>query len=507
MRREADSRGRRWGRRLLAALLGVAATAAFPPVDFPPALLIAFSGLLWLSRDARPGYAFTLGWWFGLGHFTSGLYWIANAFTIDGDRFVWFIPFASLGLPSILAVYTGLALSITQALRLEGVGRVLGFAVVWTAIEWLRGHLFTGFPWNLVASTWVGVPEMLQSLSVLGAWGLTLLTVLVASLPSAIGHRFARRAILAGAALLAIGFAFGHQRLAEASGDTVPGVRLRLVQASIPQSLKWEIDQRVATLVKHLTMTRSPGEAPPTLVVWPETAVPFLIEREPEVLKAIASVAPEGGAVVTGTIRLQGAGERPPFTNGLVAIDRDGRVTASYDKAHLVPFGEYTPLRWLLGWVPQLPGESMVPGPGLMSIRLPGTPPAGALICYEVIFPGAVVDRDDRPQWMLNLTNDAWYGRSAGPYQHFAAARMRAVEEGLPLVRSAQNGISGIIDSYGRVTKSLDLDAVGLVDGDLPVALPDTFYTRWRDTTVAILALILVILAFRLTSPRKSRSN
>jgi len=142
-----------------------------------------------------------------------------------------------------------------------------------------------------------------------------------------------------------------------------------------------------------------------------------------------------------------------------------------------------------------------------MSIRLPGAPPSGALICYEVIFPGAVVDRDDRPQWLLNLTNDAWYGRSAGPYQHFAAARMRAVEEGLPLVRSAQNGISGIIDSYGRVTKSLDLDAVGVIDGDLPVALPDTFYTRWRDTTAAILAMIFVMFAFRLTSPRKSHSN
>lgn len=507
MRREAESRGRKWGQRLLAAVFGVAATASLPPVDFPPALIVAFAGLLWLSRDATPRRAFALGWWFGLGHFTSGLYWIANAFTIDAERFAWFIPFASLGLPAIVAIYSGIALAITQAIRLEGVGRVLVFAVVWTAMEWLRGHLFTGFPWNLAASTWTAVPEILQSLSVIGAWGLTLLTVLVASLPAAFGHRYAKRAIVAGIALLAVGFAFGHQRLAGASDATVPGVRLRLVQASVPQSLKWEIDQRVATLVKHLTMTRSPAVVPPTLVIWPETAVPFLIEREPEVLKAIASAAPDGGAIVTGTIRLQGSGPRPPFTNGLVAIDREARVVAAYDKAHLVPFGEYTPLRWLLGWVPQLPGESMVPGPGLMSVRLPGLPPAGALICYEVIFPGDVIDRDDRPQWLLNLTNDAWYGRSAGPYQHFAAARMRAVEEGLPLVRSAQNGISGVIDAYGRVTKSLALDEVGVVDADLPAALTQTFYTQWRDSPVAILALIFVMLAFPLNSPRKSRGN
>jgi apolipoprotein N-acyltransferase len=505
MRRDAESRGWRWGQRLLAALLGVVATAALPPVDFPPALLVAFTGLLWLSRGAGPRRGFALGWWFGLGHFASGLYWIANAFTIDGDRFVWFIPFASLVLPAIVAVYSGIALAVTQAIRFEGVGRVLVFAVAWTAVEWLRGILFTGFPWNLAASTWVSVPEVLQSLSVVGAWGLTLLTVLIASLPAALGHRFAKRAILVGATLLAIAWGFGYQRLADANSETVVGVRLRLVQASIPQSLKWELSQRVATLVKYLTMTRSPADSPPTLVIWPETAIPFLVEREPEVLKAMASAAPDGGAIVTGTIRLPG--ERPPYTNGLVAIDREARVVAVYDKAHLVPFGEYTPLRWLLGWIPQLPGESMVPGPGLMSIRLPGVPPAGALICYEVIFPGAVIDRDDRPQWLLNLTNDAWYGRSAGPYQHFAAARMRAVEEGLPLVRSAQNGISGVIDPYGRVTESLDLDAVGVLDSKLPVALPSTFYTRWRDLPAALLAMIVVMLAFPLTSPRKSRGN
>ncbi len=508
MRRDADSRGRRWGRRLLAALLGLVATLALPPVDFVPALAVAFSGLLILTRDARPGRAFALGWWFGLGHFTSGLYWIANAVTVDGDRFIWFIPFAALGLPMIVAVYSGLAVAIAALTRFEGVGRVLVFAVAWAGIEWLRGHLFTGFPWNLAASAWVGVPEILQSASVIGAWGLTLLTVLIAALPAAWGHRYAKRSITAGIAVLALGWGFGHQRLAEADGGTVPGVRLRLVQASIPQSLKWEMDQRVATLIKYLTMTRSPAvAAPPTLVIWPETAIPFLIESEPEVLKAMAAAAPEGGAIVTGTIRLQGTGERRPFTNGLVAVDRDARVVGSYDKAHLVPFGEYTPLRWLLGWVPALPGESMVPGPGLKSLTLPGTPSVGALICYEVIFPGEVIDRDDRPQWLLNLTNDAWYGRSAGPYQHFAAARMRAVEEGLPLVRSAQNGITGVIDSYGRVTKSLGLDEVGVIDADLPVALPSTFYTRWRDAAAAILALIFVMLAFPLSSPRKSRGN
>lgn len=508
MRNESESPAGRWRRRLLALALGVAATLALPPVGIVPALALAFSGLLYLARDVRRLVpAFALGWWFGLGHFTSGLYWIANAFTVDGDRFIWFIPFAALGLPAILAVYSGLALAATIALRLDGVARVLAFAVLWTGTEWLRGHLFTGFPWNLAAYAWVDVPEILQSASVLGAWGLTLVTVLLASLPAAWGARHARPAIALGLAVLALGWGYGHWRLAEASEASVPGVRLRLVQASVPQNLKWEMDQRVATLIKYLTLTRQPAATPPTLIVWPETAVPFLVEAEPEVLSAMGATASVGGAIITGTLRLREHGGVRAFANGLVAIDHSARVVATYDKAHLVPFGEYTPLRWLLGWIPQLPGESMVPGPGLASLILPGAPKSGALICYEVAFPGQVIDRDDRPQWLLNLTNDAWYGRSAGPYQHFAMARMRAVEEGLPLVRSAQNGISGVVDSYGRVIRSLGLDEVGVVDADLPVALPPTPYARWREAPCAFFALLLLILAFRLNAPRKSLSN
>ncbi|MBM3546711.1 MAG: apolipoprotein N-acyltransferase [Alphaproteobacteria bacterium] len=507
MRREGDSTVLRWGRRLAALLLGIVATAALPPVEFPLALLVAFSGLLLVSRNVRViAQAFWLGWWFGLGHLASGLYWIANAFNVDAERFAWLTPIASLGLPAALAIYSGLALALVALTRVEGVGRILAFAVAWTGMEWLRGLLFTGFPWNIAASAWVSVPEVLQTLSLIGAWGVTLLTVLVAGLPAAWGHRYARRSIAAGVALVAVAWGYGHWRLANATDATAPGVQLRLVQASVPQRLKWETDQRVATLVKHLTLTRSESSVEPTLVIWPETAVPFLVEAEPEVLKAMASAAPPGGAIVTGTIRLRRPGDPPEITNGLVAVDGDGRIAAAYDKAHLVPFGEYTPLPWLFGWFPAL-GIGMVPGPGRQNLMLPGAPAASALICYEVIFPGAVIDRDDRPQWLLNLTNDAWYGHSAGPYQHFASTRMRAVEEGLPLVRSAQNGISGVIDAYGRVTKRLGLDEIGVLDAALPTALPPTVYARWRDAPAALIALIIVILVFRLDRPRKSLGN
>ena len=505
MRRTEESPATRWRQRALALVLGAIATLALPPVGWVPALIVAFSGLLVLTRNARRVVpAFALGWWFGLGHFTSGLYWIAIAFTVDSDRFAWFIPFAALGLPAILSIYTGLTLALLTLARVEGVGRVLAFSVLWTGSEWLRGHLFTGFPWNIAGNVWTEIPEILQTASAIGAWGLTLITVLIASLPAAWGHPYARRAIALGIIALGTGWGYGHWRLSTAVETDVSGVRIRLVQASVPQDLKWEADQRIATLVKYLTLTRTPADVPPTLVVWPETAIPFLVESEPEVLKAMAAAAPAEGAIVTGTLRLRR--QTPPlvFANGLIAVDSGARVIADYDKAHLVPFGEYTPLPWLLGWIPALPGGSMEPGPGLKSLRLPGAPAAGALICYEVIFPGQVIATDDRPRWLLNLTNDAWYGHSSGPYQHFAIARMRAVEEGLPVVRAAQNGISGAIDPYGRVVRSLGLDEVGVVDVDLPASLPPTIYTRWREAPVAAIALLLLFLAFRSNASRKS---
>jgi len=499
--------GRAWHRWLAALALGAVATLALPPVDAAPALAVAFSGLLLLSRGVMAKRAaFALGWWFGFGHFASNLYWIANAFTVDGDRFLWMIPFAALALPAVVAVYAGLVMAVLAALRLDGVARALAFALLWTAAEWLRGHLFTGFPWNIAASAWTAWPEMLQTASLIGAWGLTLVTVLLAALPSAWRAPFGRPAIAAGLAILAAGWGFGHWRLAGASDATVPGVQLRLVQASVPQQLKWQEGQREATFRRHMELSTLPAAVPPTMIVWPETAVPFFVEWEPQVVAEIAAIAPEGGALVTGTVRMRRPpGERPVISNGLVAIDRAGSVAAFYDKSHLVPFGEYVPFRSLLSFLPLLPGEvDFTPGPGLRTIRIPGAPPAGPLICYEVIFPGRVTDRDDRPHWLLNLTNDAWYGRSAGPYQHFAMTRMRAVEEGLPAVRSAQNGISGVIDPYGRVIRSLDLDAVGVVDAPLPQALPPTPYARWREAPAGLLALALLLVTFRLRTRASS---
>ncbi|HEY0834998.1 MAG TPA: apolipoprotein N-acyltransferase, partial [Azospirillum sp.] len=309
-------------------------------------------------------------------------------------------------------------------------------------------------------------------------------------------------ALAAGLALFAGIGAWGAMRLAGAPADTVPGVRLRLIQAGIEQRYKWDPDARRQVFDSQLDLAAQPAAdsaaGPVTHVIWPETAIPFFIEHDARSRQAVGAVTPSGGLTLTGAPRrVAGPDGQPRFYNSLLAIDAGGRVTAAFDKFHLVPFGEYMPLRsWLPVGAIAGYGSEFSAGPGPVTLPLAGLPPVSPLICYEVIFPGAVVDRDNRPQWMLNLTNDAWYGHTAGPHQHFAISRVRAVEEGLPLVRSAQTGISGVVDAHGRVTAELGLGARGVLDAALPVALSEsTLYGRAGDGVLVVILLICAALA------------
>jgi apolipoprotein N-acyltransferase len=485
-------------RSLLAAfLLGGFATLALPPAGFVPALWAAFPGLLWLLGGAATRRsAFALGWSFGFGHFLFGLYWISFALLTDIGRYWWLMPFATAGLPAVLAVYTGLSTMALHMLRLEGLSRVLAFAVLWSAAEWLRGHLFTGFPWNLLGYSWTAVEPVLQSVSVIGIYGLGLLTAVAACLPALLGEPSVPRrrglaALAAGCALFAAIAAAGAVRLAQAPEAWVEGVRLRLVQANIDQRLKWAPEEREANFRRHLEMSAEPSGAPPTHVIWPETAVPYLVDRDMALRSAMAAVTPPGGLVVTGAPRAEDGPGARRFWNSMVVVDGSGAVRGTYDKAHLVPFGEYMPLR---RWIP-LPavaaaGGDFSAGPGPRTVELPGLPPVSPLICYEVIFPGAVTGPQERPGWLLNLTNDAWYGETAGPHQHFAIARVRAVEEGLPLVRVANTGISGVVDPYGRVTARLDLGRSGVLDAGLPAVAAPTLYSRYRALPFVLMLII-----------------
>jgi len=485
-----------WRRRGLAALLGGLAALALPPLHVLPVLVVAFTGLIWLIDAARrPAAAFAVGWWFGFGYSVIGLYWIAHALLTDPEKFAWMIPFAVFGLAGVLAAFSGLAALLARAAWGGGPARVIVLAVAWTGLEWVRGWIFTGFPWNLIGSAWAFADPMNQFAALAGVWGLSLVTVAAAGMPAVLadGRPVAAWGAVAAAGLAIAGiWAGGALRLAGAGDETVAGVRLRLVQAAIDQRQKNEGDLRAENLRRHLRLTvETPGLASASHVIWPEAAAQFLLEREPELRAALAAAAPPGGALITGAPRGDPVtGPLQQVWNSLVAIDPAGAIVATYDKFHLVPWGEYVPFRTLFPLLTKITPGSMdfSAGPGPRTLRLPGLPPVGPLICYEAIFPGAVVDPLDRPDWLLNLTNDGWYGISSGPYQHFASARLRAVEEGMPLVRAANTGISGVVDAYGRVTARLGLGETGVVDADLPKPLSGlTPYARFGDAALAVL--------------------
>ena len=505
---EALAGRRGWRRRGAAILFGTLAAAALPPVHALPLLWIAFPGLLLLiGGAARWREALWIGWWFGFGFFVAGLYWLAWPLTLDMAAFGWMIPFAVFGISGVLAIFPAAAAAIAHATRMRGMARVLLFAVAWIAGEWLRGHLFTGFPWNLIATAWAAFEPMMQSASLVGAYGLGFLTMVLAAAPVLLCEpQLARPGRLAGMgaalALLAGLWIWGTERIAGADPRPVEGVRFRLVQGNIEQSLKWDAGRREQTFAHYIALTRHPGFERITHVVWPETAIDYrFVSDYPaarivgERLERILTAIPPNGALLLGAIRDQ---QRQWF-NSVHVIGPDGTVRATYDKYHLVPFGEYVPLRWLLR---SLGVEKIAhgagdysAGPGPATLSVPAAPPASPLICYEAIFPGEVAGRP-RPGWLVNVTNDAWFGLTSGPYQHFASARLRAVEEGLPLVRAANTGITAVVDAYGVVVAHMPIMTTGILDAALPRATVNpTFYARLGDRSLLVLLLLGLALA------------
>lgn len=499
-----------WRRALLAFLLGASAAATLSPIDLVPLLFVSFPGLLWLEAGSEGLWAsFRIGWLFGFGFFLAGMYWVTDALFVDIVRFWWLVPFALVALPAGLAVYSGLALLGTHFVRtrldLPAAAGVVAFAIFWSLFEWVRGHAFTGLPWNLIGYVWSGgfpgsLP-VLQTVSSIGIYGLSFLTVLAASLPALLGipcfvpmsppRRWAPA--IASFLLIAIPAVLGALRLARLP-TIYTKTWVRLVQPSIPQTLKWDPRRLQANLDRLLDLSTEPAPHRLAAILWPEAAVTIPLRRDPPERAAIAAVAPKGGYVITGAIRTDRlpAPERH-FWNSIEVINRKGEILATYEKHHLVPFGEYVPFRRFLPFKKITAGSvDLSAGKGPMTIALPGLSPFAPFICYEAIFPGRIVAENDRPDWMLNVTNDAWYGRSSGPYQHFAIARTRAVEEGLPLVRVANNGISGVIDPEGRVLTHTDLDAVGYVDIALPAAGPKTLYARAGDSIFFALLFLAV---------------
>jgi apolipoprotein N-acyltransferase len=486
--------------------LGAIGALALPPVHAIPVLLVAIPGLLGLLQGAgswRRAAALGLAW--GWGHHLVGLYWVTHAILVDLATWWWLVPLAAPGLALPLAAFTVAPAIVAWALP-AGWSRLLGFAGTWVLAELARGVLFTGFPWNLLGTVWAFAALPIQVAAAIGVHGLSLLTVLLAGLP-ALGRA---RPLIAGAGVLALFAAFGSWRLEDI--PTRPEApRIVLVQGNVQQTMKWQPEERAAIFRRYLRLTveatdasaagdgAAIGVATPLIVIWPETASPFLLAQDPEAQRAVAEALGPGAVLLAGSVRAEwdAGGALARVFNSLVALDSAGHVAAVYDKAHLVPFGEYAPLAGLLP-VRLAPGGSggldFSAGPGPVTLTMPGVAPFGALICYEVIFPGAVTPRP-RPAWLVNITNDAWFGISAGPWQHLATARLRAVEEGLPVARAAQTGISALFDPFGRRLAMLPLGVEGWVEATLPQPIPATPFAKWGLLIPAALSIALLVTA------------
>lgn len=492
----------RFRHRLVAATLigGLSGLAFAPFFLFPFAYIGLYTLAILIRRSRNAPAAFLVGWAFGLGQFVVGLSWITESFAVEAEKFSMLAWPSVIALSAFLAVFPALAAMAARYLGGPSLRTFIILPATWAVAEMARGVILTGFPWNLIGYIWGFSDQVLQGVSVMGIYGLGFLTILMATMPLLISEKYelnrlsaALVMILAPSLSFVVLWAGGAMRLA-ATDVAEDGQHVRIVQPNIPQSQKWEANQAQAILGKLLALSTSGEGDRPRFVIWPETAYPILFEAGRNVPPALMASVPPGGLLLFGAVREAPA--RPPndpgLLNSVVALDDEGIVVADYDKVRLVPFGEFTPFRNVLGAMKMTVGDiDYVPGGNTVPMRLVGLPAARALICYEAVFPRSGSDGE---RWILNITNDAWFGMSAGPYQHFLAARVRAIEAGLPLVRAANSGISGIVDGYGRVMNMLPLDVSGVIDGLLPAATTsETVFARFGNVPVVVMIVLLFV--------------
>ena len=505
---------------------GALSVLAFAPVFASPILFLTLPVLvLLIDSRAGPRAAAWDGWWFGFGYFFFNLFWIGEAFLVEAEKFAVLLPFAVTLLPAGLALFWAAAAALAQAFWRDGFARVLVLAIALSIAEWLRGHLFTGLPWNVIGYALTYPLTLMQSAALIGAYGLTPLAIVIFTAPLVLiaNDPVMRRAtFLRAVAIFALPvaalWAYGTWRLTEPQ-TFLPNVKIRVVQPSVPQREKWLPEFQRRIFEDHLALSVSGPNgvrddlAGITHLVWPEAAMPFLPLETPDALAAIGAMLPDGRSLITGAIRREAAMPSAAGTidakiyNGLIVLNDTGGLSSLYDKIHLVPFGEYLPFEPVLsalGLKKLTHGRgSFTPGPMPRPLLdIPGLPPTMALVCYEVLFPGTIVQGTERPGLLINVTNDGWFGNTTGPRQHFHQTRVRAVEEGLPLIRAANNGISAVIDAQGRVLQSLGLDAKGVIDSAVPAATAPPPYARFGDLGAFILLLILGAVCLLISKPK-----
>ena len=468
---------------LRAFLWGLASALALPPVHLLPVLLFSVPALLRLidAAESKKQLAW-IAWLFGFGLNLAGLYWITEPILTEAATFWWLVPFAAPLLASAVAFYTLIPAFAARAAK-PGLPRLLVFSGAWVISNLIQQFAFTGFPWNLWGTDWT-IPSTLgnifiQPAAIFGVHGLTLLTVFLAGLPL-----FKRRGLVVLVAALLVWAGFGIWRLQTPVRPT--DITVAMVQPNFPVPGSYTRAALISRWQRLLAMSKAGLRAGADTVIWPEGSSPWLLDSDPVARAQLAAVTGHT-PILAGSLRVAGPND---YRNSLVVTDGPGPAVAVYDKWKLVPFGEYTP-RWIP--VKITPGGGFTPGPGPRTLDVPGLPPLGPLICYEDIFTGEIVDEKDRPSWLVAITDDSWFGNSAGPRQHFANARLRAVEEGLPLARDANSGTSAMIDAFGRVTASLPLGSQGVLVARLPGKLPPTVYARLGLEIPAFMAVLTLL--------------
>ena len=488
----------------LAFLLGLASACGFAPLELWPLTILAFAGLLALiERAGALRRALALGWWFGMGQFALGLNWIATAFTYQAAMPAWLGWIAVALLSLYLALYPAIAAGLAwrwgarERLRLA-----LLLAAAWIVSEWLRATMFTGFAWNPVGVIWAGAAPAARWI---GTYGLSGLTVLAGGATWLAGGRRWRDGLLA-ALPVAAGLACGA--LVLAAPDARPaGSLIRIVQPNIGQDQKWREDFARANFTRLARLSGTPG-AEPRLLLWPEAATPDFLEEQPLARARLAALLGPRDMLLLGGIALIGdrQGNVVAARNSLFALDPRGNLRGRYDKAHLVPYGEYLPMRPILsaiGLSRLAPGDlDFEPGPGARTLTLPGFGKVGVQICYEIIFSGRVIHGLDRPTFLFNPSNDAWFG-AWGPPQHLAQARLRAAEEGLPVIRATPTGISAVIDARGALIERLRWRTAGAIETHLPASAPLTLFARFGNILPMLLAVALAGWAIAIRPKRR----
>lgn len=552
---------------LVAIVAGSAGALGFAPWNLWPLTLLGVAALFALVDTAASARrAALLGWLFGVGHFALGLGWIATAFTFQAKMPPVLGWVTVVLLAMFLALYPALAAGLTRRFTRSALSRVLVFAAFWMLTEWLRGWVLSGFAWNPLGAAWLEAPGIAQIASLIGALGLSGLLVMAAGglWLLAIGSRFVG-GLLVSATLVAAVFGASLER----TYRTPEFPMVYLVQPNIGQDAKYDAGAQdshfqtyldlTANALAAATLPRDAGIAaapalpqvrdfaavekpadpiltpsaaapkpvatapadtgisrdltptrPGALILWSESAVPYAIEEEPQVRARLASVIGPDDLLLFGGVAVirDTSGNVTALTNSLFVLDGKGRILARYDKAHLVPLGEYVPARGLmtaLGIARLAPGDiDFYAGPGPQTVKLPGFPSVGLQICYEIIFPGRVIDAANRPAWIANISNDAWFGPS-GPPQHLAQARLRAIEEGLPVARATPTGISAMIDAHGRIVVSIAAGIKGVESAPLPAALPPTLFARYGHAASALFGLMLLLAGLALDNGDRRR--